>query len=185
LVNPYKLSKYLTSHPVSDSKKTAFNLYLNKKNDVRTIESLLKKINISPEELVQLIKEKDRSLFIPLSVFNNNLAPLEAVVLFLKDSLGFTLHKIASHLDRDDRTIWLTHSNAVKKGTKLTVSSKHLIPLELLSDRRFSILESVVAYCKEKENLSTKQISRLTSKSPKTIWTVYDRMQQKRGLKDE
>ena len=129
-----------------------------------------------------MIKETERSVFVPLSVFKNSLAPLEAVVLFLKDHLGYSLHKIASLLERDDRTIWLTYSNAAKKNVEVDVVSEFYLPVSIFSDRRFSVLESLAAYLHETSKLSFKQISELTGKNSKTIWTVYHRYKVKKKL---
>jgi DNA-directed RNA polymerase specialized sigma24 family protein len=53
---------------------------------------------------------------IPSFVFRDrNLAALEAVVVYLKDSQGMTFAQIARLLSRDDRTIWTTYTRAKKK----------------------------------------------------------------------
>ena len=53
---------------------------------------------------------------IPISVLSNrSLATLEAVVVYMKDSLNLTYHQIAELLNRDDRTIWTCYNRAAKK----------------------------------------------------------------------
>lgn len=53
---------------------------------------------------------------IPISVLSNrSLATLEAVVVYMKDSLNLTYHQIAEQLNRDDRTIWTCYNRASKK----------------------------------------------------------------------
>tara|TARA_Y100000310_G_scaffold339948_1_gene434220 strand:- start:483 stop:983 length:501 start_codon:yes stop_codon:yes gene_type:complete len=134
--------------------------------------------NVGSDKIVNIIREK--FVFIPLSVFKNTLAPLESVVLFLKDHLGLSFHKIGLMLNRDDRTIWVTYRNAIKKKIPLITSSQFYVPAMVLSDRGLSVLESVVEYLSEKEGLSLKQICELTGKSYKTIWTVDSRAKKKR-----
>ena len=180
----YKLSKKTSNNLISDSEQTKFfEIYLKNKEDIEELEKILERLkksyNLDDKEVLKLIKEKEKFVCIPVSVFKSSLAPLEAVVLFLKDYLEYGFHKIASYLNRDDRTIWLTYSNAIKKNIKVEISSEFHLPLLIFSDRKFSILESAVAYLKEMNKLSLKQISKLTGKNPKTIWTVYHRYKNK------
>ena len=59
---------------------------------------------------------EDRYVNIPSFVFRDrNLAALEAIVVYLKDSQGMTYAQIARLLNRDDRTIWTTYTRAKKK----------------------------------------------------------------------
>ena len=58
----------------------------------------------------------DRYVNIPSFIFRNrDLAALEAIVVYLKDSQGMTFAQIAKLLNRDDRTIWTTYTRAKKK----------------------------------------------------------------------
>ena len=181
---PHKLSKKKNFFSNSDSEQSKFfEIYIKEKNDFdeieKRLESLKKSHNLNDKSILMLIKEKE--VFVPLSVFKNSLAPLEAVVLFLKEHLGYSLHKIALLLKRDDRTIWLTYRNAVKKNVEMNISSEFYLPISIFSDRRFSVLESLVSYLHEMNKLSFKQISELIAKNSKTIWTVYYRYIKKGG----
>jgi len=183
LKKSYKLSKKTSNNLISDSEQTKFfEIYIKNKEDIEELKSIFEKLkkvyNIDYEDLLKLIK-KEKFVCIPVSVFKSSLAPLEAVVLFLKENVGYNLHKIASNLSRDDRTIWSTYSNAVKKNIEIEISPEFYLPLSIFCDRKFSILESVVAYLKEEYKLSSKEISKLTGKNPKTIWTVYHRYKNK------
>jgi len=179
LKKPHKLSKKEREPPNSDSEQNkVFDIYIKERKEIdelgKRLESLKKDYDLDDKSILKLIKEKDKIVHIPASVFNNSLAPLEAVVLFLKEHLGYSFHKIALLLRRDDRTIWLTYSNAAKKKVALELVSEFKVPVSIFSDRRFSVLESAVAYFVSK-GLSFKQISELLGKNPKTIWTVYHR----------
>lgn len=60
--------------------------------------------------------DNERYVNIPSFVFRDrNLAALEAVVVYLKDSQGMNYAQIAKLLNRDDRTIWTTYNRAKKK----------------------------------------------------------------------
>lgn len=60
------------------------------------------------------------SIFVPLDIFSDeDLSPQEALVFYLKEKQGMTLHAIAELLLRDDRTIWTAYTRAKQKhGTK-------------------------------------------------------------------
>ena len=175
----YKLSKKKRNPSNSDSEQSKiFDIYVKERKEIdeleKRIESLKKAYDLDDKDILKLIREKDKIVHIPASVFNNSLAPLEAVVLFLKEQMGYSFHKIALLLKRDDRTIWLTYSNAAKKNVRVEIVSEFYIPVSIFSDRKFSILESAAAYFVGR-GLSFKQISELFGKNPKTIWTVYHR----------
>ena len=54
---------------------------------------------------------------IPSEIFRNrDLAVLESLVKYLRESLGLSYAEIASLLNRDDRTIWTVYSRAKKKS---------------------------------------------------------------------
>jgi len=189
LEKSYKLSKKEKGSPNSDSEQNKiFDMYIKERRYFdeleKRLESLKKDYELDDKDILKLIKEKDKIVNVPASVFNNSLAPLEAVVVFLKEHLGYSFHKIALLLKRDDRTIWLTYSNAAKKKVALEVVSEFNVPVSIFSDRRFSILESAAAYFVGR-GLSLKQISELFGKNPKTIWTVYSRYIKKGGKKGE
>lgn len=61
----------------------------------------------------------ERYINIPSFILKDrNLAALEAIVVYLKDSLGYNYAQIARLLNRDDRTIWTTYQRAKKKGDR-------------------------------------------------------------------
>jgi len=58
----------------------------------------------------------ERYINIPSFVFQQrDLAALEAIVIYLKDSHNLTYAQIATLLNRDQRTIWTTYQRAKKK----------------------------------------------------------------------
>jgi hypothetical protein len=54
------------------------------------------------------------------------------------------------------------------------------IPVSVLANRSVATLEAVVAYLKEKCNLSYHEIAVLLHRDDRTIWTCYHRVQKKR-----
>lgn len=138
----------------------------------------------SPEQIAELFDKKiPRKDLLPISIFDNNeLSCLETIVKYLKEEFNLKFHEIALMLNRNDRTIWTTYNNAViKRKEKLTVKeSEFFIPVYILTDRKFSVLESIVSYLKDKFNLRYAQISALLNRDERNIWTIYNRAMKKK-----
>lgn len=148
---------------------------------LNTLRSLFlktkKDLKIPAKELYNLIQEEHT---IPVSIFSTKLAPLESLVKYLKENLNLTYSEIAKLLNRNERTIWTAYKFAIKKKKeKLVVKPGFFIPISIFSDRKFSILESLVKYLKEKLMLTYHEIAALLNRDDRTIWTVYRRARQK------
>jgi len=148
------------------------------------IDDIKEKYNLSPSEILSLIEEKpiSKEILIPVSIFEaENLSALEAVCKYLKEDLDINYSKIASLLNRNSRTIWTTYNNAVKKREdKLPAKeSKFFIPVSAFTDRKFSVLESIVCYLKDKFNLRYSEIAVLLKRDERNIWTVYNNYKKK------
>jgi DNA-directed RNA polymerase specialized sigma24 family protein len=117
---------------------------------------------------------------LPLSILKNN-SSLEVIVLYLKEISGLKFNEIASLLNRDQRTIWVTYANAKKKKIVIDLkNTSHLtLPLNMFTSRTFSILETIVFYLRTSHNLTFNQISDLLGKNYRTVWTVYKRALKK------
>src|SRR3989344_7923637 len=81
------------------------------------IGELKEKYNVSENELMQLAKQPaSKEILIPIAVYEaKNLSALEIVCKYLKEDLGIGYSKIATLLNRDNRTIWTTYQNAASK----------------------------------------------------------------------
>jgi hypothetical protein len=67
-------------------------------------------------ERFHIEKESVESLSIPSTVFSDrNLAPLESLVIYLKDTLDIDFKNISKLLFRDYKTIWLSYQHGIKK----------------------------------------------------------------------
>ncbi|MBR9675663.1 hypothetical protein GOV05_01505 [Candidatus Woesearchaeota archaeon] len=144
-------------------------------------EEFEKKYGIIDEDLVQLIKQKPKPK-IPISVFSNKkLSSLEATVKYLKENIGVSYSRISRLLNRDERTIWSTYNNSLKKSKEtLDVSSKDAIPLEVISNRDHSPLGAICAFLREQKGLRYSEIARILCLDQRTIWTAYNRLAKKR-----
>lgn len=100
--------KYLKEEQSLKLKEIAAILNRNSKTIWTTYNNASKKM---PEPATL----KNINMYLPLKLFQNReVSPLEVVINYLKDDLGFKNHEIAVMLHRDQRTIWATYNR--KKG---------------------------------------------------------------------
>ncbi|MBN4049148.1 hypothetical protein JYT91_00875, partial [archaeon AH-315-M20] len=133
-----------------------------------------------PEKNIFDILKKD--FFIPSSIFNENLSTSEAIIKYLVENCGLSLSEIAKLINRTSKNIWYTYNKSKKKfSKKIAVKTSILIPISIVRNLDFTLLENVVSYLKEKLGLSYHEIAVLLQRDDRTIWTVYNRVKKKRG----
>lgn len=138
---------------------------------------LTKRYKISAIELLQSIK-KD---IIPVCIFTKKTSPLETVCKYLRENLGYSNKNIASLLNRSEKTVWQAYAHSKKKFAKKFIIefSENDFNASVLSNRKFSILESAVVYLKDKRNLKYHTIALLLKRDERTVWTCYSRAKKK------
>ena len=142
----------------------------------------LLKEKYTDKEIKNLILKKT-DILLPVSIFRNKLSTLEIIVKYLKENLKLKNHDIAKLLNRTEKTVWSAYKRALKKNIQLEITeSKITVPIKIFYDRRFSSLESLVAYLKS-NMVSFSQIADLLSLSYKTVYTVYSRYKMKKQAK--
>jgi len=60
-----------------------------------------------------------------------------------------------------------------------------LLPNTIFADRSVSVFEAVVEYLKDKLHYTLSEIAKKTNRDQRTIWTVYNRVQNKRKEEKE
>lgn len=143
-------------------------------------EELKRQHNVNPQEIF-LAKE----FAVPIGVFGNDaLSSLEAIVKYLKEELKLKFSKIAKLLNRSSKTIWTTCHNAAKKMPSSfgSISRDILIPASVFANRSFSTLECLVGFIKDL-GYSNHEVALMLHLDDRTIWTIYDRVKRKRGVK--
>ena len=170
--SPNELNKILTD-------KKFFEL----KNILKTLSS---KYNLSEDKIAE-ITQNEENIIIPVSIFSDEkLSMLETSVKYLKDELGLRFSEISRLLNRDERTIWSTYHNSLKKSnSKLIIQESISLPINVLSNRKFSTLEQAVGYLKEVHSLKFSQIAKLLKLDDRTVWTCYNRLKKKREDENE
>src|SRR3989344_3500605 len=115
------------------------------------LESFKEKYEMSQDDLLDVLSGKPSKEGIPLSVFRTDkLSCLEIIVKYLKENTSKTYHEIAVLLNRNDRTIWSTYNNSLKKlKQKLKISPSEIILYSVFSGRENSTLESLIIYLKD------------------------------------
>ena len=135
--------------------------------------------NETPSVFYLNLRYKDE-IYLPVTLFKKDLTPLQIIVKYLKENLNKTNRQIALLLNRDPKTTWATYKSIEKKKTIIPEESQILIPINIFTDRRLSILESLVWFLK---NLDMKysEVARLLNRDQRTIWTVCSRAKDKLG----
>lgn len=180
------IGNILSEDDFSDEKKLIKTLSsVELKELLKTFISHLKyEHKLTSEQIAELFgKRIHRKDLLPISIFDNNeLSCLETIVKYLKEEFKLRFHEIALLLNRNDRTIWTTYNNAVRKRKeKLSVKeSKFFIPVSVLTNRKFSVLESIAHYLKNNFNLRYSEIAALLNRDERNIWTVYNRAMKKK-----
>jgi len=122
----------------------------------------------------------ENELHLPISIFRSNLAPLQAVVKYLKEIKGLQNRRIAFLLGRDVRTIWSTYAAVKHKKPLILANTDLTVPLSVFKNSRLSILESLVSFLRE-SNLTYADIARMIGRDQRTVWTVNARFKNKIG----
>jgi len=145
------------------------------------------------DELKRMHQVTDQDIFgkkevsLPVGIFSNDvLSSLEAMVKYLKEDLKLKNSKIAKLLNRSNKTIWATYHKATEKMPSSFghVSRDILIPVSAISNRSYSTLESVVGFIKDMDN-TNHEVALMLHLDDRTIWTVWNRVKKKRGMKTE
>jgi len=117
---------------------------------------------------------------LPISIFAGKHSGLEAIVLYLKDVEKKTIKEIASILNRQASTIYTTYQQGKKKGSLDVSDISIFIPWGIFANRKFSVLEILVAFLLVENKLSLTEIGKKLNRSYSTIKTVNRRYHEKK-----
>ena len=151
------------------------------------LKTILKKLKasygISLNELLNIAKEipaKSRDVKIPLMLFRENMGASEALCKYLKENIALKYSEIARLLNRNQKTIWISYRNSMaKKKEEIKINEKSaFIPVNIFSNRKLSILESLISYLRKK-GFKNIEIADMLKKDPRNTWTLYSRALKK------
>ncbi|MFH1585527.1 MAG: hypothetical protein ABIB79_02050 [archaeon] len=148
-------------------------------------EELLQVLDENIEDILELVKEnrarsKAKDLEVPVGVFNQGISPAEAVSKYLKENHGLRFSEIAILVNRDQRTVRVNYLNAVKKKKEKIREEGVKVPINIFSDRKLSVLESVVKYLKD-QGMNNSDIAKALGKRVSNIGTLRKRVEGKIG----
>jgi hypothetical protein len=161
---------------------------LNDKDFIKFVYAYNKvKTNNNPDNLIKQLYD---DVLLPSTIFVSELGCLEAVVKYLKENLEISFKNIAVKLEKSEANIRISYSNSKKKYafafdtiTYLT-KDNHSGNVKLIPLRSFlnnlSMLESLVCFLKDEQNMRFSEIAKILSRDQRTIWTVYNRALKKR-----
>jgi hypothetical protein len=152
------------------------------------LSTLLDLANLLPDEqknyLVQnLLKQQNNhtNIHIPASIFTTNLSCLETICKYLKEELNLSFNEMSQILNREQITLRTTYNKAKTKHPKKfsKFNFQINIPINQLTNRKYTTFELLTIYLKEHCNLSLNKIAEITNRNYKTIWTTYSRAKAK------
>ncbi|NQV08363.1 hypothetical protein HQ529_00760 [Candidatus Woesearchaeota archaeon] len=116
-----------------------------------------------------------KTIKLPISIFKAELSGLEIITKYLKEVERKSFKEIEKLLNRKPSTVYNTYRNSKAKfKQELDLSDNFItIPVDIFLNRKYSVLENIVAYLKEERTLSLVKISQLLNKNYNTIKTVY------------
>ncbi len=150
------------------------------------LDSFTRSNSFSFEELLHLLREKHEKktpVMIPSAILRDGtLGIMESIVKYLKEEFHLTYHQIAILLKRDDRVIWATYNNSLRKRKeKLQPIGENVwLPISIFLDDKKGPLESIAVYLKDSALLSFKQIGTLLNRDNRVICTVYSKRKRER-----
>jgi len=143
---------------------------------------VLNDIKLKLQELLYNLESEEIQITIPITIFSTrHLGVLEILVKYLKEESNLSIKQIAKLLDKNYSTTWNTYNKATTKHQERLSydSSGTKIPINIFSEKLLGPLEALVVFLKEKLMMKNSEIAKLLQKSPKTIWSSYNKAKQK------
>ena len=136
------------------------------------LEDLERDYGLKKEELIDISNKT-----IPVSIFNDSISPFETIVKYLKENENLSLKAITKITNRSKQGVWQAYNSSKKKLSKKIImgDSSYEIPLNIISEKKYSVLSSIVKYLREEYSLSYVHISKLIARDQRTVWTAYNR----------
>jgi len=125
------------------------------------------------------IKRKKKKIVIPLIIFKLEISPAEALCKYLRENKELSVGEITKLINRDKSTISINYKNAVKRTKeKFKDEGDLFVDVSIFSNRKLSVLESLISYLKKK-GYRNYEIAELLNKDQRNISTLYSRVNRK------
>lgn len=123
------------------------------------------------ELFIQNYKQQKKMAQIPVRLFSGKLAASEVIVKYLKES-GLSYAEISRIINRDQRTVWVTYSKAIKKQKEaFTIKNDDLLVDIALFSTKDKPLRTLIKHLIQ-NGYSTKQVAKMLNRSYKNIWMI-------------
>ncbi len=124
---------------------------------------------------------------IPLSIFIKELGALETLCKYLNENLGLRYCEIAQILQRDERTVWTAHHQAIKKHPQpfAHLSKTPSMPLEQFTNKKYTSLETSIIYLKEEKGMKYSEIAIHLQRDQRNIRTIYTNALQRTNRQEK
>lgn len=130
-----------------------------------------KDLLIQLDQFIQDYKKTKEITQIPVSHFSGKLAASEVIVKYLKEK-GLSYVEIAKIIKRDQRTVWVTYSKAIKKQKQSfpVLKDELLVDVTIFSTKK-APLHTLISHLVDR-GYSLKQIASMLNRSYKNIWMI-------------
>tara|TARA_Y100000310_G_scaffold241784_1_gene245866 strand:+ start:28114 stop:29121 length:1008 start_codon:yes stop_codon:yes gene_type:complete len=127
-----------------------------------------------------LLTELENQPFVPEDIFSEKLGSFESIVKFLVENYDLTVPEIAHFLNRPYTSIWNSYASSRKKfPAKFALKPSRPIPVSILRETEFGVLENIVAYLRDSLEFSFHKISVMISRDERTVWAAYKNKNEK------
>ncbi|MBU1974687.1 MAG: hypothetical protein KKH52_04810, partial [Nanoarchaeota archaeon] len=144
----------------------------SKKNElVSQLSKLVSSLSsLSEKERTTLFSNLASKKDLPISIFRSNLSGLEALTVYLKDNQNKSIKEISTLLNRKISTLYTTYTKSKRKlkGALDCSDFSVTIPIQIFSNRKFSVLEVLVSNLRDEQKLSWSKIAALLGKNYST-----------------
>jgi hypothetical protein len=170
---------YKTSQGAWIIKIFAILLTTRRKKLIKDTDKLIKKLE-REKYLLENSIEDDEVGEIPINIFSKEIGALEIITKYMKENLGLTYSEIAANLNRNQKTIWCSYNNAIKKdSTPLKILKSSIkIPISTLQIKNLTVLEAIILYLRN-SGIKYSEIGKLLDRDQRNVWTINNKLNEK------
>lgn len=148
---------------------------------LHSLKTVYEKLKQSYPDTLDLIQKSE--LFIPTSIFSQTLSSLESISKYLIENCKLSKKHAAQLLGRSNKNIWYAYAQSKKKHPQPfeVKSTSHALPTSIFLYADYSVLQNIVVYLRDKQDLTFTQIAKTLKRDHRTIWTTYHAALKKAG----
>ena len=130
-----------------------------------------------------ILTELEKQIFVPVDIFSDRLGSFESIVKFLVENYNLSFSEISSLLDRSYSSIWNAYSSSREKfPSRFAPKLARSIPLSILRNKEFGVLENIVAYLRDVCGMSYREISIVVARERENSLDFVSKNKEKNNL---